>query len=80
MFLGVGFAATVVYGHQGRGFFFHAPPKEQVADPVIAAFAWSYCRVVELPKGQTTDSDTSKSRSSSPGLFLSKLIENSPSL
>ena len=42
-----------------RGFFY-APPKEQVADRVIAAFAWSYYRVVELPKGQTTDLDTSR--------------------
>ena len=40
--------------------FFYAPPKEQVVDRVIAAFAWSYYRVVELPKGQTTDSDTSR--------------------
>jgi hypothetical protein len=33
-----------------RGFFY-APSKEQVADRVIAAFAWSDRRVVELPKG-----------------------------
>ena len=80
MFLGVGFAATVVYGHQGRGFFFHAPPKEQVADPVIAAFAWSYCRVVELPKGQTTDLDTSRVSELQSGTLPFKTYRDSPSL
>ena len=54
MFLGVGFGMLLwcmdikveIDGEEivvkSRGFFFHAPPKEQVADRVIAAFAWSY--------------------------------------
>ena len=53
-----------------RGFFY-APPKEQVVDRVIAAFAWSYYRVVELPMVRPPIQTPLEPRTA---LFLSDLI------